>query len=366
MEEQRKAASAAPETQCKGTENSAKTQGSYLNILAGVRQEQEIFSAKNLGFDEYEICLAEKLAEPIFTVKSLGAGAFPLGDIQAIKAKSKSGKTYAASIIAAVMLGVDFGTLKAGVEGAKVLFFDTEQNKLNTAKVMRRIHSLLGWDDTENTDRLHVYSLRRMDLAERCEYIAAKVQAYKPTAVIIDGVADLMLNFNDVEESSRLIDWLMKLSADNNCALIAVLHENKSKDDNGMKGHLGTLLLQKSSDVFQCSKANGVFTVTETDSRNLPIEDFSFFIDGHGIPHPAQSMADRKTDTTREKIRKVLQEVYQDSGGLTYSELVAAYSLHAACSERTAKRNVATAKEMGLISVGYEGRYECQVSSSAK
>lgn len=271
----------------------------YSDILAGVRQEQEIFSAKNLGFDEYEICLAEKLAEPIFTVKSLGAGAFPLGDIQAIKAKSKSGKTYAASIIAAVILGGDFGTLKAGVEAAKVLFFDTEQNKLNTAKVMRRIHSLLGWEDTENTDRLHVYSLRRMDLAVRCEHIAAKVQAYKPTAVIIDGIADLMLNFNDVEESSRLIDWLMKLSAANNCAVIAVLHENKSKEDSGMKGHLGTLLLQKSSDVFQCGKANGVFTVTETDSRNLPIEDFSFFIDGHGIPHPTQSKASLKVDATR-------------------------------------------------------------------
>jgi len=334
--------------------------GHNTDILAGVRQEQEIFSAKNLGFDEYEICLAEKLVEPIFTVKSLGAGTFPLGDIQAIKAKSKSGKTYAASIIAAVVLGVDFGTLKAGVEGAKVLCFDTEQNKLNTAKVMRRIHALLGWDDTENTDRLHVYSLRRMDLAERCEYIAAKVQADQPTAVIIDGIADLMLNFNDVEESSRLIDWLMKLSADNNCALITVLHENKAKDDSGMKGHLGTLLLQKSSDVFQCSKANGVFTVTETDSRNLPIEDFSFFIDGHGIPHPAQSMADRKTDDTREKIKNVLKEVYKDGGGLTYSELVSAYALHAALGTESAKKYVRTAKEMALLDVDEKKRYKCK------
>jgi len=332
----------------------------YTDILAGVRQEQEIFSAKNLGFDEYEICLAEKLAEPIFTVKSLGAGAFPLGDLQAIKAKSKSGKTYAASIIAAVVLGVDFGTLKAGVEGARVLFFDTEQNKLNTAKVMRRIHSLLGWGDTENTDRLHVYSLRRMDLAVRCEYIAAKVQEYRPTAVIIDGIADLILNFNDVEESSRLIDWLMKLSADNNCAVITVLHENKSKDDNGMKGHLGTLLLQKSSDVFQCGKGNGVFTVTETDSRNLPIEDFSFFIDGHGVPHPAQGMASLKVDATREKIKNVLKEVYKDGGGLTYSELVAAYALHAALGTESAKKYVRTAKEMALLEVDENKRYKCK------
>lgn len=208
---------------------------SYTNILAGVRKElgeqQEIFSAKSLGFDEYEICLAENLPEPIFTVKSFGAGAFPLGDIQAIKAKSKSGKTYVASIIAGVILGAKFGNLEAGLENAKVLFFDTEQNKLNTAKVMRRIHTLLAWDLWENTDRLHVYSLRKMDLNIRREYIKAKTEQLRPQAVIIDGVADLMMNFNDVEESSQVIDWLMKLSADCNCAVICVLHENKGRDD---------------------------------------------------------------------------------------------------------------------------------------
>lgn len=341
----------------------ANTQGNYIDILAGVRKEtgdsqQEIFSAKNLGFDEWEICLQEKLTEPVFTVKSLGAGAFPLGDIQAFKAKSKSGKTYAASIIAAVILGVEFGTLKAGLQDTKVLIFDTEQNKLNTAKVMRRVHTLLGWDVSENTDRLHVYSLRRMNLPARKDYIAAKVETCNPTAIIIDGIADLMMNFNDIEESSLMIDWLMKLSADHNCSVITVLHENKSKDDTGMKGHLGTLLLQKSSDVFQCSKANGVFTVTETDSRNLPIENFCFCIDGHGIPYPAKSMADRKVDATREKIKTVLKEVYDTASSLTYSELATAYALHAACSETTAKRHISTAKELELIAVGTDSRYQ--------
>lgn len=357
--ETKKGGMTAPTTDCKDTEILANTQRKCSEIIAGIRAEQqEIFCAKNLGFDEYEICLQEKLTEPIFTVVSLGAGAFPLGDIQAFKAKSKSGKTYAASIIAAVILGVDFGALKAGLSNARVLIFDTEQNKLNTAKVMRRIHTLLGWSLDENTDRLHVYSLRRMDLNIRREYIAAKVEQLKPTAVIIDGIADLLLNFNDIEESSQVIDWLMKLSADNNCAVITVLHENKAKDDTGMKGHLGTLLLQKSSDVFQCSKANGVFTVTETDSRNLPIEDFSFVIDGHGIPRPAQSMADRKVDETREKIKAVLKEVYATASSLTYSELVDAYALHAACSAPTAKRHIGTAKELELITVGVDNRYQ--------
>lgn len=80
MEERRKATAAAPNTQRKDTETSANMQRNCLNILAGVLEgiaRQEIFSAKNLGYDEYEICFAENLPEPVFTVKSLGAGAFP-------------------------------------------------------------------------------------------------------------------------------------------------------------------------------------------------------------------------------------------------------------------------------------------------
>lgn len=62
---------------------------------------------------------------------------------------------------------------------------------------------------------------------------------------VIDGVADLLEDFNDVGQSSEIINSLMRLSAENDVAIINVLHTNKRKDDSDMKGHLGTLLLQK-------------------------------------------------------------------------------------------------------------------------
>lgn len=328
----------------------------YTSILAGVSEELASMDAiQHSGLDEWEVNLQEKLTEPTYTIKSLGAGAFPLGDIQAIKAKSKSGKTYAASIFASVILGAKFGDLEAGLQDAKVCIFDTEQNKVNAMKVMRRIHTLLGWDTATNTDRLHVYSLRRMDLNVRREYIKAKTEQLRPQAVVIDGVADLMMNFNDVEESSQVIDWLMKLSADNNCAVVCILHENKGKDDTGMKGHLGTLLLQKASDIFQCSKENGHFKVTECDSRNLPIEDFCFAIDGHGIPFSTEDVKNLKTDTRKanEDARKktALQKVFTTSATrLSYTELRTEYMRQSGVNVvRTAERHIQYALQEGWL-----------------
>lgn len=330
------------------------------NLSMGALSPDEaakVFGVEEPQRDEFEIDLTEELPEPRFIIKSQGNGAMPRGDIQAIKAKSKSGKTYAASILAAVVLGAKFANLEPTESNASVIFFDTEQNKLNTCKVVRRIHTLLNWDIKLNNPRLKCYALRRMELDKRQAYIKNKVEAVKPALVIIDGVADLIANFNDIEESSAVIDWLMKLSADNDCAILNVLHENKSKEDTGMKGHLGTLLLQKASDVFQCSKANGVFNVTETDSRNLAIEDFSFAIDGHGLPFPAQNIADVKQDEMKLKVRNILGDVFKTSSELGYNELASAYALHGACGIATAKRHIGLAKDWKLIEVGDSNKY---------
>ena len=238
---------------------------------------------KEQVFDKYEIRLDERIPKPKFTFTNLGRGCSPQGDIIAIKAKSKNGKTFLATIFAAVILGADMGDLKGEfADDSKVLYFDTEQNKINTQILMSRIHIMRGWDLTNN-DRLHVYSMREMPMGERMKYIIDKTKKHKPTAVFIDGIADLLNDFNDIASSNELISSLMTLSSYNKCAVFFILHTNKS--DGNMKGHLGTLGWQKCSDVFSVEKQkDGTFKVTETDSRNKPISDFTFKVSEDGIP----------------------------------------------------------------------------------
>ena len=307
--------------------------------------------------DEFEIDLSVEYPEPKFTLSVTGVGTFPRGDIQAIKAKSKNGKSFLCSVFISSLFGCnDFGIATKEPEPV-ALYFDTEQNKRNTARLAKCVHTLLKWDTKKNRNEFHVYALRTMELRSRLPYIERVIKDRKPTIAFIDGIADLIENFNDVEQSTQLINGLMKLSGENDCCVCCVLHTNKAKDDSGMKGHLGTMLLQKASDVFEVKKNGNTFNVTESDCRNQSVEDFAFSIDGHGIPVPAATQQDIKEMQKVEAIKNTLKEVFANARELSYTDLVKSYALHAGVAESSAKRIVAKIKGDSLIVVTSNGKY---------
>ncbi len=252
--------------------------------------------------DWYEVRIGDESPIPEYTFMSRGNGSSPLGDIIAIKAKSKNGKTFLASILASVILGSKFSTMEPSMgENSKIMFFDTEQNRANTQAVLERIHILCGWEE-EHYNRIRAYSLREMPIFERMNYIAKKAKDFMPTAIFIDGLADLTIDFNDIEQSQDLILRVSQLSSSLHCAIFFIIHTNKNKSDNNMKGHLGTLATQKCSDVFYIEKNEcDIFSVTETDCRNVPIEDFAFKIDEDGIPYPLEIEDNKEPGETTEE-----------------------------------------------------------------
>lgn len=264
--------------------------------------EKKNGSDKYSRSDRYEVRLGDEEPVPKFTFTMRGVGSAPIGDIIAIKAKSKNGKTFLATILASVILGAEFGDLEATMPyKSKVLFFDTEQNRPNTQALLERVHVLCGWE-LEKHDRIRAYSLREMPVFERMHYIAKKVAELKPTAVFIDGLADLIIDFNDIEQSQDIIGRVSRLASAQQCAIFFILHTNKGKNDNNMKGHLGTLSVQKCSDVFSSEKINEqTFSATVTECRNVAIEGFMFRIDEDGIPYPyepEEGPCDSETDNT--------------------------------------------------------------------
>lgn len=259
----------------------------------------------NNKYDKFEVRLGDEEPVPEFTFTSHGIGSSPIGDIVAIKAKSKNGKTFLAAILASVILGGKFGNINPTFgDKSKILFFDTEQNRPNVQALLQRILILRGWDE-EHNDRLKIYSLREMHVLERLRYISKKIDLLRPTAVFIDGLADLTFDFNDIEQSQDVIIKMSQIASSKGCTIFFVLHTNKN--DMNMKGHLGTLAVQKCSDVFYIEKdEEDFFNVTETDCRNIPIKDFSFKIDADGIPysvkkevHEFAETEDRSSETEK-------------------------------------------------------------------
>ena len=323
----------------------------------------DVAAVEEAAMDEkerYLIDLSKTYSEPNFLIKSNGAGVLARGDIAAIKAKSKSGKSFVCSIFASVVLGTPWGDLQPTFEGGKVLYFDTEQNKLNTAKLAKRVHALCNFDIHSNSDKFKCYALRQMNMENRLPFIKKRIEEEKPALAVIDGIVDLLQDFNDIKQSSDVIQALMQISADNDCSVLFVLHENKS--DENMRGHVGSMSAQKCADVFQVEKRkDGTLNVTECECRNLPIPDFSFAIDSYGIPSPMQTQkqlqAAEKTAVKEAKFRQVFAEIFSAKGTsiIRYSDLVSMAKLHFAVEDRMAKENIKWAKENGILVVNNDG-----------
>lgn len=311
----------------------------------------EIEKAPESVADPYEIDLSHNYPEPKFALFQDITGTLPCGDIAAVKAKSKNGKSFLCSIFAASMLGCeDFG-FRAANPDAVVFYFDTEQNERNTARLGRRVHRLCGWNEHQKSDRFRIFTLRKMDAKSMFSYIQDIVLSAprRPDMVVIDGIADLIDDFNDIKLSDECIKTLMQMSANYDCTILCVLHENKSKGDYGMKGHLGTLLLQKSSDVFQVTYDKGQFNVEETDCRNRPIAGLSFSVDDDGIPFLSETLQASRDFETRKKVGDVLIKCFSDTDTLRRTELEERYCNNAMCKESTAYKWVKFALENDIL-----------------
>lgn len=302
---------------------------------------------------QWEIDVTEDYPEPSYLVEGEGIGSIPRGDIIALKAKSKNGKTFLASIFAATILGASWGQLRGREGGCKVTYVDTEQNTPNVARVGRRIHQLCGWSLNQKNQRLTIFALRQMEMAKRLPFIEKKVEENTPDCLIIDGIADLISDFNDISTSNAIIGNLMQLSAKKNMAIIFVLHTNKGKDDSNMKGHLGTLAVQKCSDVFAVEKVGEIFNVKETECRNLPLRDFSFSLDENGLPIPGKTQAEergeRQKADTRTRMKTEFENIFNQQRNDVLKYNVLKELLSESKSKTTAERWINQAEKLGII-----------------
>ena len=176
----------------------------------------------------HKMSLTKKYGKPHFSICLDGVGTMPTGNIQAIKAKSKGGKSFLCSILIASLLGCKSFGFTSKIENPKVVYIDTEQDETDTAELIIRTHRLLGWKTDVDYEGFSTYNIRTVNTTERLTLIDDILQLEKPTNIFIDGVADLLGNFNDLDQSSMLIDHLMQLSTNYKCSITCVLHTRVS------------------------------------------------------------------------------------------------------------------------------------------
>ena len=152
----------------------------------------------------------------------------------------KSGKsTFTTSIVASAFNTYDiFGMKLQTLPGRnKILYIDTESSEYDYYKHMTRIK------DVANKMELPLFFDSFCLRKEGPETIKLMIQAYientpECSIIILDGLLDIVMNYNDEIECRKVVNWIKEITTVNNLLLIGILHTGKNEGKT--LGHLGS------------------------------------------------------------------------------------------------------------------------------
>jgi len=183
----------------------------------------------------------------------------------------------------------------------KVIYIDTEQSKGQTQEVQRRVYSMVDWEFGSEHSNFECFMLREVPSpVERWSIIIKIIDEVRPRVVFLDGLIDVVKDFNDNEACNILISELLALSSRYNISLWSVLHENPTSTEQAKKGngkpagHLGSYLMRKATDSLRNIKEldetrqYATFHVLQGKVRGEDHGDWSYTIhkDTRGVPVP--------------------------------------------------------------------------------
>lgn len=205
-------------------------------------------------------------------------------NISCVTGKAKVGKTFLMTLInQAILQKGEFNILRSYLQKGKdkIIYIDTEQSKYHISLILQRIKKVIA---TEKLENILMFNFDALSTNERKYYVEQLIYGIDGVGVvIIDGVADLIYDTNDIRESADMADSLRKWATQRDLHIINVLHQNPS-DNQKMRGHLGTILTNKSETVIQISSSKedeSVKLVETLATRNKKPDNWSFeIIDG--------------------------------------------------------------------------------------
>lgn len=247
----------------------------------------------------------EDYPEPYSILEFNGVPFSKVGGLAAISGQKKNGKSFVLTQLMAAILGNGSERVQTYLPGLtvpertieyighlpNVLYIDTEMEKLNTAKVLRRVHWLCGWEMRTPNERFNVLRLTNMPkdsdkqaYVQRFDMIKLAIDLIQPDVMFVDGLRDLLASINDEESITNTLDYFSGVAEDRKMSIWMALHQNPNRknDEDGLKmrGWAGTELGNKVSDTLVSIKtktANGVtFTVKQQDARDKDIDDWKF------------------------------------------------------------------------------------------
>jgi len=335
----------------------------------------------------------EPYRPPRYTMERDGVPFADVGELHIISGKPGNGKTGLMSQLEAATLGRQFGNTLArdvghivrDVQGnivmgedhrplfqqrpTRILHIDTEQGKDDTIAFKNRVISMSGVDKDEAKEHFFILRLRDTELAiDRWKKILKAIWQVQPTDIFLDGMLDIVEDYNDQKECQPIIRKCMMLATHYDTSLWAVLHENPLVDK--LVGTLGSITQRKVSEIFSVIKVKQAdlkenerradlpdiyFRVKQNKARGRDVADWLFYyvtnVGGWGQPVEIMDNGVKVVDSKEIAFMKEADERLKafnwTSAGATYTELER--YLRKSVSGRRAGDLINAAAEHGII-----------------
>lgn len=305
---------------------------------------------------------------PRWTLSHDGVPFAKLGDLHVISGKAGHGKTALMSQFMACLLAGEFGHLKSELhEQPTVLYIDTEQSEDDTIAIKNRTCMLAGLPIDQPTERFKIVRLRETELAEeRWRQILKVIWEVRPTVCFLDGMLDIVEDYNDQKTCQPIIRKCMKLVTHYDMSMWCVLHENPMADK--MVGTLGSITQRKVTEVFAVRKHKHerdkypnmpdiFFEVIQPKARGRDQDEWCFEVlsaESWGVPRELDTTGNPNSETEQElQLKRECNETFKafawTSSGATYTELDRFLNGKGITSNRKKSDLINAAKEFGIL-----------------
>ena len=352
------------------------------DFLQGDDWFQADVSSDFLDFDE-------PYKPPRYTMEREGIPFADVGELHIISGKPGNGKTGLMSQLEAATLGRQFGNTIAREVGhivrdkqgniingedhrptfqvrqTRILHIDTEQGKDDTIAFKNRVIAMAGVDKQVAKEHFFILRLRDTELAQdRWKKILKAIWTVQPTDIFLDGMLDIVEDYNDQKECQPIIRKCMMLATYYDTSLWAVLHENPMVEK--LVGTLGSITQRKVSEIFTVVKVKQsdlkendrradlpdiYFRVKQNKARGRDVNDWLFrYVTNEGgwgqpieIKDNGIKVADSKEIAFMKEADERLKAYNWTSSGATYTDL-----------ERYLRKNVSGRRAGDLINIAAE------------
>ena len=201
------------------------------------------------------------------------------GNLVNIQAGVKAGKSATVGAIIAAAIkpeGVNIDSFDIKVDNSDhkaVVHIDTEQSRYDAHWILSKAieRSLAG----QPPEWLYSYSMADLGASEKKQALEQILEDIPQKhgglfTLIIDGVADLIEDPNDIESSFAVVAMLQQVAIEHDAVVVTVLHENPNSEYGKTRGHLGSQLERKAESNLRLYKDNkdGVTTIFSERSRH--------------------------------------------------------------------------------------------------